>query len=309
MSKRTIEVSRAPAHLAVSDEQLKIRRHEDDGSAPLAGSVPCEDVGVVVVDELSSTYSHYALARLMEYGAAVVICGRDHLPNGLLLPTTTHSEVVWRVRDQMNATRPRCKRIWQQLVREKIRHQAAALSAECVERKKLLTMSERVRSGDPDNLEAQAAKVYWSAWPAPGSGFRRDPEGDDGLNRLLNYGYAVLRAAVGRSVVAAGLMPAVGIHHSNRSNPFCLADDLLEPLRPLADGRIRELHEEGQQELNRSVKARLLEVLTVEVDCDRQRGPLTARMPGYIGSLVRCLRGESQRLAIPRPMTDRRREG
>jgi len=209
----------------------------------------------------------------------------------------------------MNATRPRCKRIWQQLVREKIRQQAAALSAECVERKKLLTMSERVRSGDPDNLEAQAAKVYWSAWPAPGSGFRRDPEGDDGLNRLLNYGYAVLRAAVGRSVVAAGLMPAVGIHHSNRANPFCLADDLLEPLRPLADGRIRELHEEGQQELNRSVKARLLEVLTVEVDCDGQRGPLTARMPGYIGSLVRCLRGESQRLAIPRPMTDRRREG
>lgn len=309
MSKRTVEVSRAPAHLSVSDEQLKIRRHEDDGSAPVAGSVPCEDVGVVVVDEPSSTYSHYALAKLMEYGAAVVICGRDHLPNGLLLPTTTHTEVVWRVRDQIGATRPRCKRIWQQLVREKIRQQAAVLDAGCAERKKLRTLSERVRSGDPENAEAQAAKVYWSAWPARGSAFRRDPEGGDGLNRLLNYGYAVLRAAVGRAVVAAGLTPAIGIHHSNRANAFCLADDLLEPLRPLVDGRIRQLHEEGEQELNPTVKARLLEVLTVEVDCDGQRGPLTARLPGYIGSLVRCLRGETRRLAIPRPVTDPQREG
>jgi CRISPR-associated protein Cas1 len=193
------------------------------------------------------------------------------------------------------------------LVQAKVRAQAANLSPGTGPRRKLEALARQVRSGDPDNVEAQAARVYWSAWltdarTAAGEAdtvFRRDPDGI-GPNALLNYGYAVLRAAVARALVAHGLLPALGLHHSNRSNAFCLADDLLEPLRPLVDRQVRELYWAGQLELDQPTKAALLELLAAEVETAGRTGPLLVALHTYCSSLVACFRGEAAALDVPR---------
>ncbi len=326
MIKRTIEISRQSAHLAVRQKQLILmpkgeehatddehggngrhRRQKRETRRPLA-SIPCEDIGVLLVDHPAVTYSHAALTTLLENDAAVVLCGRDHLPVGLLLPIGEHSQVVWRIRDQLAATKPTLKRLWKQIVQAKIRAQAANLPPLSTSRSKLLALARSVRSGDPNNVEAQAARAYWSAWrnslPSPGAPlpdaatFRRDPDGPS-PNNLLNYGYAVMRAAVARAIVAAGLLPALGIKHSSRSNAFCLADDLVEPLRGMVDNVVRTLVRAGETELTSDAKRGLLELLAAEVCTGDQTGPLMVGLHRYAASFVRCLRGESQELDIP----------
>jgi CRISPR-associated protein Cas1 len=318
--KRTLEISREPAHLSVRDEQLVLKR---DGQT--IGQVPCEDIGVVLVDHPQTTYTHGALAKLAESDAAVVICGRDHLPAAILLPMVDHSQVVWRLDAQLGVSRPLQKQLWRQLVVAKVQAQARNLSPELPAHRKLIALAREVRSGDPTNIEAQAARVYWSNWLDPGSVpnscsedlgtdplasaplpatdpldfvFRRDPD-LPGLNSFLNYGYAVLRAAVARAIVAAGLLPSLGLHHCNRGNAFCLADDLLEPLRPLVDDRVRELHRLGYEELNQSTKAAILEILADRVQLGDDVGPLMVQLHRYVASLVRCFTGEARELLIP----------
>jgi len=296
MIKRTIEISKEPAHLAVKLDQLLIQQRGT--TEAIKASVPCEDIGMLLVDQPGVTYSHAALARLMDFGAAVVVCGNNHLPAGILLPLANHTEVVWRINDQMAASKPLCKRLWQQIVIAKIKAQAANLVRESPQARKLITLASEVKSGDPSNVEAQAAKVYWSAWLGDGQNFKRDPEGD-GLNGLLNYGYAVVRAAMARALVAAGLIPALGIHHTNRSNPFCLADDLMEPIRPLVDARVRALHQQGKVILDQASKATLLEVLTAQVRAGSPTGPLMVALHRTVASLVRCYQGQEKRLLLP----------
>jgi CRISPR-associated protein Cas1 len=349
--KRTIEVSSEPAHLTAKLEQLLVER---EGHA--VGSIPCEDIGMVVVDQPQTTYSQAALVGLARYDAVLVVCGRDHLPAAVLLPLADHSQVVWRVAEQVAVSKPLKKRLWKQLVRAKVRAQALNLAANSPARRKLLELARLVRSGDPSNVEARAAQVYWRHWlngdcpdfpgvpdenspttsaaakmglspSGDGKPFRRDADGD-GLNALLNYGYAILRAAVARAVVAAGLLPALGLFHANRSNAFCLADDLMEPLRPLVDRRVRRLYREQQGDcpdfrgavradahcppirrengtvpfvptLNPEVKAGLLGLLADPVRLNRQRGPLMVSLHRMVASLVRCYEGEADRLEIP----------
>jgi len=313
--KRTLEISRQPAHLSVRNEQLVLKR---DGQT--VGQVPCEDIGILLVDHPQTTYTHSALAKLAESDAAVVICGRDHLPAAILLPMVDHSQVVWRLDAQLGVSRPLKKQLWKQLVVAKIQAQARNLAGDAPAHCKLLALAREVRSGDPTNVEAQAARVYWANWLSPGTVlnscseelgtdplaphdplarvFRRDPDGT-GLNSFLNYGYAVLRAAVARAIVAAGLLPSLGIHHRNRSNSFCLADDLLEPLRPLVDDRVRELARQGYDELNQEAKAALLEILADRVRLGEEVGPLMVQLHRYVASLVRCFTGEARELEIP----------
>lgn len=291
MIKRTIEISREPAHLTVQLNQLLLKR---EGAT--VASIPCEDIGVVMVDHAGTTYSHAALAHLATVDAAVVVCGRDHLPVGILLPLADHSTVVWRVRDQMAAGKPLLKQLWKQIVQAKIRGQADNLP-NGPHRTKLLTLARAVRSGDPSNHEAQAAKIYWSALFST-IAFRRDRHGD-GPNPLLNYGYAVLRAAIARAIVAAGLLPALGIHHSNRGNAFCLADDLIEPLRPLVDARVKQLFDREQYTLDQPTKAALLELLTLDVQCGDQTGPLMVALHRMVASLVKCFEGGGNQLEFP----------
>ena len=229
MIKRTLEISREPAHLSVRNDQLVLKR---DGQT--VGQVPCEDIGVVLVDHPQTTYTHSALAKLAESDAAVVICGRDHLPAAILLPMVDHSQVVWRLDAQLGVSRPLRKRLWRQLVVAKIQAQARNVSSDLPAHCKLLALAREVRSGDPSNIEAQAARVYWANWLEQGSVpnscseeqpgsvpnfgseklgtdplpttdsldfiFRRDPD-SPGLNSFLNYGYAVLRAAIARAIV------------------------------------------------------------------------------------------------------------
>jgi len=299
MIKRTVEISSAPAHLTTRQRQLVLER-----GGQTVGSFPCEDLGMVVVDHPGTTYSHAALASFAESGAVLVVCGRDHLPRGILLPLADHTEVVWRIHDQFAAGKPLRKRLWKQLVRAKIRAQAENLEASSAPRRKLLNLAREVRSGDPSNLESQAARVYWSAWlmspdlPMELPEFRRDPDGT-APNALLNYGYAVVRAALARALVASGLQPAIGLKHSNRSNAFCLADDLIEPLRPIVDARVRELYFAGQAELDQPTKAALLELLTAEVTSGGRSGPLMVALHGLVASLVQCYQGLAKNLEIP----------
>jgi CRISPR-associated protein Cas1 len=296
--KRTLEISREPAHLSVRDDQLVLKR---DGQ--IVGQVPCEDIGVVLVDHPQTTYTHGALAKLAESDAAVVICGRDHLPAAILLPMVDHSQVVWRLDAQLGVSRPLRKQLWRQLVVAKIVAQARNLSPELPAYRKMLALAREVRSGDPTNIEAQAARVYWGNWlwalaEEETPEFRRDPD-LPGLNSFLNYGYAVVRAAIARAIVAAGLLPSLGLHHRNRSNAFCLADDLIEPLRPLVDDRVRELHRQGYEELNQPAKAALLEILADRVQFGDEVGPLMVELHRYVASLVRCFTGDERELQIP----------
>lgn len=327
MIKRTIEISQNPAHLTVKLDQLLVQPHDQPKES--YRSIPCEDIGVVLVDHQQTTYTHAALAKLVEFDAVVIICGRDHLPAGILLPLSDHTRVVWRIHDQLSISKPLQKQLWRQIVQAKVRAQAMNLLAELPQHRRLLAMIDEVRSGDASNIEAQAAKIYWSAWLArPGqpklfnsgdgsdelvarSTFRRNPDGDDPLNSMLNYGYAVVRAAIARTLVAAGLLPVLGLHHCQRSNAFCLADDLVEPLRPIVDRRVRELYvDHGRRELNQATKAGLLEVLTGVVRVDDQSngssvgsvpasGPLMVALHRMVGSLVRCYEGAAKELVIP----------
>jgi CRISP-associated protein Cas1 len=302
MIKRTIEISQQAVHLTVRDEQLLILgKAEPPKALPaepegLLASIPCEDVGLILVEHNGTTYTHAALTTLLRYDAAVVVCGRNHLPAGLLLPFGEHTQVVWRIHDQLAVKKPLQKQLWRQLVQAKIRAQAANLRAGSAVRSRLLSLAREVRSGDPSNVEAQAARAYWSA--LFGETFRRDADAG-GLNALLNYGYAVVRAAVARAIVAAGLLPALGLHHANRSDAFCLADDLMEPLRPLIDVIVRAVWANGATELNPKTKEALLRVLTAEVRCDGQTGPLMVALHRCVASLVHCYEGTAKRLDIP----------
>lgn len=308
MIKRTVEISRQPAHLTVRDGQLLILRKNDQprplpaNPPDLAATIPCEDVGVLLVEHAGTTYSHAALTALLEHGAAVVFCGRDHLPAGMLLPVGRHTQVVSRIAQQIAIEKPLRKQLWKQIVQAKVRAQANILPVGSSVRSRLLALSRKVRSGDPNNVEAVAAKAFWGGFRqlTDDPDFRRDPDGR-APNHLLNYGYAVLRAAVARALVTAGLVPALGIHHRHRANAFALADDLLEPLRPIVDEQVFELARGGNTELVPPVKAALLELLTVTVRTSDQCGPLMVAIHHYVASLVRCYEGQSRRLDIPVP--------
>jgi CRISPR-associated protein Cas1 len=316
--KRTVEISREPSHLAVRHEQLLILRRDDSetrrrlpANPPnLIGIIPCEDIGVLMVDNRGATYSHHALAKLAEHGAALVVCGRDHHPIGMYLPISANTELLARLDAQLAMSKPTRKRLWRAIVAAKILAQAATLPPIDepefdTARRRLLGLARRVRSGDPENVEAQAAAIYWPVVFAHcqpvARPFRRRP-GDPKSsppNNMLDYGYAAIRAAVARSIVSAGLLPAVGIQHRGRSNPFCLADDLMEPLRPLIDRRVRGLAARGELELSQPNKAELLDVLTEEVECGSLRGPLLVSLTRYVASLVRVLTRDSDELEIP----------
>lgn len=261
-----------------------------------------------MADSRGTTYSHAVLAELAEAGAALVVCGRDHHPAGMYLPISSNTHLLSRLDAQIGASKPTRKRLWASIVFAKVQAQAVALPPRseldaC--RARLFVLAREVRSGDPTNVEAQAAAVYWpgifSLCSSVNNPFRRRSGERTAAapNNLLDYGYAAVRAAVARATVSAGLLPALGIQHRGRSNPFCLADDLMEPLRPLVDRRVRWLAERGELELDQSTKAELLAVLTDEVETGGARGPLLVSVTRYVASFVRVLTGEGDKLEIP----------
>ena len=292
MIKRTVEISSGPTYLSVKNGQLVIRRERE-----VVGTVPFEDIGIVIVDHPAVTYTHGVLTSLARVCAVLVACGPDHHPATLVVPiegNTLHTE---RLRLQVESSRPCGKRIWQQIVRAKIRAQAATLGLDNPKYKKLMSLAVEVGSGDPANVEAQAARVYWQALFPDGT-FRRKRDGSP-PNNLLNYGYMALRAAVARAICAAGLHPSIGFHHRNRYNAFCLADDLVEPFRPLVDARVRGLWDGGKTDIDRETKTSLLGVLTETVQTGGESGPLLVALAKMMASLVRVLQGTEKKLEIP----------
>ena len=292
MIKRTVEISTRGISLSVDLGQLVLSQ---DGQ--VLDRIPIEDMGVLVVASTGVTYTHAVIARLLQAGAVIVACDDHFLPCGLLLPQD-NSLQVQRLTAQVKAGKPLLKQLWRQLIRAKIANQAQLLAHAPDIQSALRAMAAHVRSGDPENLEAQAARRYWQAFLGPS--FRRDK---DGLppNSRLNYGYTVLRAAVARALAGAGLHPSLGLHHHNRSNSFCLADDLMEPLRPMVDRRVKAIGASGEAQLEKEVRRELLGVLTETVSIDGAAGPLTVALERMAASLVHCFEGQSNKLAIPKP--------
>lgn len=296
MLKRTIELSTPGTRLSVANRQLVIERPE----MPKA-TVPIEDLGVVIVDDARASYTQAVFLELLNAGATVMVTGRDHMPAGMMLPLDAHHIQTERHRAQISASEPTRKRIWQSLIHSKIAQQGAVLAHFTGEDAGLAPMAKRVRSGDPDNLEAQAAQRYWPL--LFGKNFRRD-RAASGTNALLNYGYAVMRAAIGRAIVASGLIPSLGVFHKNRSNPFCLADDLLEAYRPYVDWRVRLLLNdsggEAPDNFGREEKAALLALFNETVLISARRNPMLVAIQLSAASLARVLTGDGKAtLALP----------
>jgi len=291
MIKRTIEISGKGNHLAIDQGSLTVRRDGEE-----VGRVHLEDLGALVLDCPTTTYTHSVITEALAAGAVIIPCGRDHLPRGLFLPQE-NALMTQRLADQAAAPLPLKKRLWKQLVQAKIRHQAKALPDGSAARRKLAALVSTVRSGDPANVEAHASRLYWPAMF--GKAFRRRPDGPP-PNGLLNYGYMAIRACVARAICAAGLHPALGLHHHHRANPFCLADDLLEPLRPLVDVRVRDLAAGGCAKVNPESKRELLGALAATVEVAGTRGPLMVGLARTVASLVRCYADKQKKLDLPR---------
>jgi CRISPR-associated protein Cas1 len=292
MTGRTIEIT-AAARLSLRHRQLVIAR--DDGSAP---TVPIEDLGVLIVDNPQTTYTHALLAALAEGKVATVLCGADHIPAGVLLPYAANALAGERQHAQLACPRPLGKRLWQTIVACKLRRQADLLARATGADGGLRAMAARVRSGDPANLEAQAAHRYWPRLFGPE--FRRE-RGGNAPNPLLNYGYAVLRAATARAVVSAGLLAGIGLFHANRGDAFALASDLMEPFRPFVDGIAWELWSAGMAdgELDRSRKAHLLAALNLGVAVDSQTMPLSLALHRSAASLAESFLQRKNLLRLP----------
>jgi CRISPR-associated protein Cas1 len=300
MIKRTVAIER-PARLSVALGQLVI---EQEGV--VAGKVPIEDIGVLVIENPAVQYTHRCITALLENNSAVVICGGDHHPAGLLLPLDTNSVQSERFRGQVKATVALKKRLWRQTVRQKIVNQAGLLKDTKASYLKLTELARRVKSGDAANVEGRASRIYWRG--LFGSAFRRDRFGVC-PNNLLNYGYTILRAATARALVSSGLLPTLGIHHKNRYNAFCLADDIMEPYRVFVDKKVYALFREGDGEnpnLDKERKKELLTVLACDVAFDGSAtaancvtGPLMTGLHRTTASLVRCFEGVQKEIEYP----------
>jgi CRISPR-associated protein Cas1 len=284
MLRKTIEIATPGTRLSVALGQLLIERPEQ----PMA-RVPIEDLGVVVVDDSRATYTQTVFIECLAAGATIIVTGRDHLPAGMMLPLDGHHALTERHRAQAAAGVPLKKRLWQALVTAKLRQQGRLLKALHGQDGGLSALAGRVRSGDPDNFEAQGAQRYWPR--LFGRDFRRDRAASD-ANALLNYGYAVLRAAVARALVASGLIPSLGVWHHNRANPFCLADDMLEPWRPLVDAKVRSLilPDTPPPTLDdRPTRAALLAIFNETVLVGGRRWPLLLGIEQSAASLAKAI--------------------
>lgn len=261
MIGRVVEIAEDGRHLSVARGFLVVGERGRE-----LGRVPLDDVGVVLTNAHGLTYSNNLLLALAERGVAMVLCGPNHRPEAFLWPVSGHHAQAARMRCQLSAAAPLCKRLWQGLIRAKIRHQGVALAARGQPGEAFDLLARRVRSGDPENIEAQAARRYWPLMF--GEAFRRDP-GLPGVNGLLNYGYAILRSITARGVMAAGLHPSIGLHHHNRSNPLCLVDDLMEVFRPVVDLAVARLTDAGHDAVTREVKRYLALISALDLPVDR----------------------------------------
>lgn len=305
MIKKTLYFGN-PIYLSLRNAQLVLRKPDADKleesfKQEAERTIPIEDIGVVVLDNRRITITTGAMEALLGNNCAIITCDSTNLPVGLMLPLSGNSTQSERFRAQIDASLPLKKQLWQQTVRQKILNQAAVLSKNTgAIVKNMQVWANEVRSGDPDNFEARAATYYWHNLFPTLSNFVRGREGDP-PNNLLNYGYAILRACVARGLVGSGLLPTLGIHHHNRYNAYCLADDIMEPYRPYVDDLVIQIMQEypDYSELNRSIKAALLTIPALDVVLDGKRSPLMIAVGQTTASLAKCFNGELRKIAYP----------
>lgn len=292
MIKRIVEISN-PVRLTIKNRQMVVDR---DGFESVA--IPIEDLGILILDHPALTHSQGLLTACLENNVVVLSCDKKHLPSAVLLPLDGNSLHSKTIAEQIQITEPTRKKLWQSIVQAKIREQAKVLLDATGDSHPLPALASRVKSGDPENLEAQAARIYWQK--LFGDDFRRNPDAA-GINSLLNYGYAIMRAAVARAIVSTGLHPSLGLHHHNQYNSFCLADDLLEPLRPAVDTKVYGLCKsiQGEPELTTDNKRALLEVLSRDCIINNQRLPIMTALHHYAASIRKAICGKDKKVEIP----------
>jgi len=295
MIKRTLYFSN-PCRLSKKDDQLRVEYPEREEIK----SVPVEDIGLIVLDNPRITFTHALLMSLTENNAAILSCNWQHLPEALMLPMTGHHAFTEKARCQLDASVPLMKNLWQQSITAKILNQASLLDEIGVDTENMHYWAGKVRSGDPDNLEGRAAAYYWKNVFMHMEEFRRNRYGEP-PNNLLNYGYAVLRAVVARSLVASGMITFYGIHHKNKYNVHCLADDIMEPYRPFVDWVVLDIISEISDisELNPDVKKRLLVIPAMDVMIEAQKSPLMIAAQRTTAALMKCFEGESRKMVYP----------
>ncbi|MFQ5534473.1 MAG: type II CRISPR-associated endonuclease Cas1 [Sphingomonadales bacterium] len=291
MIDRIVEIAEDGRHLSVSRGFLVVSADGEE-----LGRVPLDDIGAVIATGHGLTYTGNLIHAFVERDISMVFCGDNFHPAAILWPVDGHHLQTARMRCQIDAAKPLCKRLWQGIVRAKVMAQAAAVEAVSQPSGAFETLARAVRSGDPENIEAQAARRYWPL--LFGRNFRRD-RNKPGVNGMLNYGYAIIRSATARAVMAAGLHPSIGIHHHNRSNPMCLVDDIMEPFRPVVDLRVHGLVEAGHNEVTAEIKPRLAAVLTLDMYAEQGVSPVGLCIQRLATSLARSFEAGKPVLELP----------
>lgn len=309
MIKRTLYFGN-PAYLSLRLKQLVIKVPEDDGDMSdfddtgsyrsVVKTVPIEDVGIVILDNRQITVTQGLLEELIDNNCAVITCGSNHLPVGLMLPLYGNTVQNERFRRQIDSSLPLKKQLWQQTIQSKIANQACVLKyVTGEEHGNMRKWAMSVKSGDAGNMEARAAAYYWkTVFPDKDNFIRGRDEAEP--NNLLNYGYAVLRAIIARALVASGLLPTLGIHHHNRYNAYCLADDIMEPYRPYVDRLVYDISRESEcGELTKEIKTKLLSIPVIDVYINGKHSPLMVAASTTAASLARCFNGEARKIIYP----------
>ena len=294
MIKRTLFFGN-PAYLSTKDNQLVLKYPDSEEEK----NIPIEDLGFVVLEHPQITITNGLLMKLAQNKTAVITCDSQHLPCSFFQPLVGHSEQTERMHYQLNASLPLKKQLWQQTVTLKITNQANHFLARGKNALRLKRYAKDVRSGDFGNEEALAAAFYFQNL-FDIEGFSRNQK-DIAPNNLLNYGYAILRAVAARAIVSSGLLPSVGIFHRNKYNPFCLADDIMEPYRPFVDALVYDIVESGCniEELNRNIKSNLLLIPAIDVVIDGKQSPLMNAMSRTTASLYDCFEGSRRKILYP----------
>lgn len=294
MLKRTIYIGN-PTYLKLKQNQLVVECPE---TKEKKGTVPIEDMALLILDNHQITISTQLINRLMGNNVAIIHCDNHHLPSGLMLPLVGHTELTERWREQLNASTPLKKQLWKQTVTVKIENQKQVLLNNNQPTEAMDAYLEKLTSGDETNMEGKAANHYWKYILTD---FQRARFGDT-PNNYLNFGYAVLRSIVARALVSSGLLLAQGIFHKNKYNPYCLADDIMEPYRPFVDKLVLSYINKypAEEEVTKQAKAYLLKIATQDVEIDKKVRPLLVAVTTTTASLYKCFTGERRTILYPK---------
>lgn len=302
MIKKTLVFSNK-AYLSLKLKQLVIKRENELTGEEEVITRPIEDIGIMMIESGQVTLTSSLVSELMQNNIGVIFCDSKHMPANMILPLEAHTLQSEKSIAQIQASLPLKKQLWQQTVSAKILNQGAVLhQVTGLNIGNMIKWGSSVRSGDPENLEGRAAAYYWRNMFMESGRFRRDKDGEDDINIFLNYGYAILRAIIARSIVGSGLTPLIGIHHSNKYNANCLADDIMEPYRPYVDLLVADmvLKQNLNNGLDKEAKKTLLTIPNLDVSFGKIRRPLLVAASITTSSLAKCFSKESRKVIYPR---------